>query len=259
MVLIEPRTLHTLVTDVGVSLALGAYRQDCLPFYRSEPSGRISTMMIHRSPGPLHDYLQAWKRQWNLVDLWLDVLAAETLISHGLSYEHHIVPYPRFVTVSSSAIIDAMKKALPRKAEPRFSDLPLLSGRDPDGRPKNVWNPFQQPRAEAKRQIMAAFESAVDAMLDQIEEPWVNGEYRPTIVKRHPEHFDWVVHYQVLGKSYGGIHKSLAPSTSRQGIAKAIKDTASLIRLTLRQPNRPGAPRRTGATRTSDRPASRPH
>lgn len=244
MLLIEPCTFQTLVTETGISLALDAYRQDALPFYRREPSDDVFTMMIHRSPGPLHDYVLAWKEQWHLPDHWIDVLAAETLVGQGLARDFNLVPFPRFVTVSSSAIIDAATWERSPETAPCFPMLPHLASVDSDGKPKNVWDPYSESRSERKQMLMAAFESALNTMLDQIAEPWTNGDHRSSIVKRHPEHFDWLVHYQVLGKSYGMVQKELAPSVSRQAIAKAVKETSTLVGLTLRPPGRAGAPSR---------------
>lgn len=252
MLLIEPRTLRTLVTQTGIALSLNAFRRGALPYYRREPTGGMSAMMIYRYTGPLHDYLQVWKQQWNLPDHWIDVLAAETLVGQGLAQDFNMVPFPRFVTVSSSAIIDAATWERSPETTPRFSTLPQLASVDSDGKPRDVWDPYSESRSNNKQVLMAAFESALNTMLDQIAKPWTNSDHRPTIVKRHPEHFDWVVHYQVLGKSYGAIQRTLAPSTSRQGIAKAVKETAALIGLTLRRPNRAGAPKKQPATNGAD-------
>jgi hypothetical protein len=247
LVLIEPASLRTLVTPNGIALATSAEHIDLLPQYQPEPYAHGSLMPIYGAPGAFDGFLSAWKRQWTIPDPWMDVIAADTLIEAGRRLATGEPPVDRFKTVSPSA----SSKYDGRPSEPahvRDSDvvttLPLINVEYPDGQPAPVWDPFREPRASAKLQLMAIFEHALDELMDHLEAHWKQDHYVPTIVKRHPEHFDWLVHYQTLGKSYGEIQKSLAPEISRQAIAKALKETASLMRLTLRQPNKPGAPQR---------------
>ena len=206
-------------------------------------------MFIFPARGVLDGYLQAWKRQWRLPDPWVDVLACETLVIAGRLHQKNQGPLKRFVTFSISANKALFRRKSNRsssktRAIPTTLDLPEIDCTYPDGSPAPVWDPFHESRAAAKQQLMKLLEVALDQFLDGIEKPWKSTCYIPTPVKRHPEHFDWVVHYQVLGRSYGTIQKTLAPGVSRQAIAKAVKETAELIGLTLRGPNRPGAPRR---------------
>jgi hypothetical protein len=252
LIRIEPRTLHSLTSTIGIALAFDALDDESLPEYVAQPRERSHEMAIVRRSGVLHGYLQAWKRHWHIPDPWIDVLAADTLLAVGLCRQLSITPPVRFVTFPASHMLEAKRIAARHTSTPAFTELPRLVGQDADGNPADVWDPFMEPRAVAKQRLMSVFETELDHLLDRIEEPWRSDRYEPTVVKRHPEHFDWVVHYQVLGKSYGTIQRTLAPATSRQGISKAIRDTAALVGLTLRQPNRAGAPKKQPTTDRTD-------
>lgn len=64
----------------------------------------------------------------------------------------------------------------------------------------------------------------------------------PTPTMRQPEHFEWLVRYQVEGRSYNWLagHYHQHKGT----IEDAVKDKAALIGLRLRPPGRPGRPPR---------------
>jgi hypothetical protein len=155
-------------------------------------------------------------------------------------------PFPwRFVTYSGSAhrLIVSRDVDLVDDDSPSSKihlDTDELSNAD-----EFHWNPFNEARAAVRDRMLRAIEKELDRKLDVIEAPWKIHCFVPTPVKRHLEHFDWLVFYQIIGRSHGEIVARVRAQVvriSRQVVAKAVKETANFAGLTLRRPNPPSAP-----------------
>jgi hypothetical protein len=184
MVLIEPRAFRTLVTPNGMALARSARDMDALPCYATEPHQHGRTMIILGGPGALTGYLDAWKRQWNIPDLWVDILAADTLV-HAADCLARKEPLPtQFVTYRAAKAAGAGNAGdtddLP-VTPPIVSALPRLDCVDDEGRPVPIWRPYFEPRAPVKHHLMAMFEVALDRLMDSMEDRCTRDPYMPDI------------------------------------------------------------------------------
>lgn len=245
MVLIVPDTLTTLVTGDGEALAMEVYGSDTFPHHEVYVDGAGTPMIRNHYPdSPLRDFTRAWAQSWNIGEVWVELLAAETLAATALCKVIGERPVPQFVTVPATAL-QAIAEASPTVRQPTSPTSIGAIGRLTNaGDPLPLWEPVYETRAEARASVMEGFGRILDDLLDEIEGIHRDHGSGPTPVKRHPEHFDWLVHYQVLGHSQGWIRDHLAPSVSRQAIAKAIRETAEQIGLDIRPPGQAGAPRR---------------
>ena len=61
-------------------------------------------------------------------------------------------------------------------------------------------------------------------------------------IKTNPDHFGWLVNYQLLGRSFSEIARNVGRTLPP--VKRAISDTARLLGLRLREPDRAGRPKR---------------
>ena len=102
------------------------------------------------------------------------------------------------------------------------------------------WESIKITRAEAEQKLRAAFEVDLSAYLDRMERLAAARGLVPAPQKRGTEHFEWLVQYQVQGRSYQTIAREVC--RDRKTVADAVQDTAALLHLSLRPPGPPGRP-----------------
>ncbi|MFI5168080.1 MAG: hypothetical protein ACHQQS_15845 [Thermoanaerobaculales bacterium] len=97
-----------------------------------------------------------------------------------------------------------------------------------------AWNPTHDPWPAYNEALRKALDRAIHAYRDRSEaEPRKRG-LRPAPEKREIDrHLDWLVKFQVEGKSYNKIAKDPGAPDVRT-VQRAVTDTARLVGLTLR-------------------------
>jgi hypothetical protein len=115
--------------------------------------------------------------------------------------------------------------------------------------PSYQWNPRFETRANAQAAIMQQCAREVRRQLDAAEAELKSAGALPTPLKSAGvEHFQWLARYQVNSEPYAAISRSAF--RSRQAVMAAIQDTARLILLPLREPDRRGRPSKPKTPRT---------
>lgn len=163
--------------------------------------------------------LQRWAERWHLWERWT-LRRARVTVDAWLHFDD--LDRSSFVSV------------LPETEEP-----PSIDGFEYSGR---TWHPWGFNRRKFKEMVHRDVEEALEEYMDRVERRLVNeGPYRNSARKRkQKEHFDWLIFYQVEGLSYSRVADRV--TRSRQTVTEAIKDTAHLVNLTLRPPDRGGRP-----------------
>ena len=181
--------------------------------------------------------LRRWGKRWNLADGWV-LETVLTFLDDWLAFpEHHATRTHPEVPSSEGDWTPFWRSML----EP--DPLP------PDDRRVSFdaeWDPILTTRAEAERELRGAFEDYLRRRLDEIETLAESRGLVPTAEKRRPEHFEWLVYYQVELWSQGEIAEQYG--VDRTTVRDALKHAADLLGLTLRPRGRPGRPR--GSTRS---------
>lgn len=88
--------------------------------------------------------------------------------------------------------------------------------------PAPMWNPIEEQEE--------VFDYRIARYKDEMRTLVADRGAVPTPTKREPQHFAWVVRYQVLGMPYKNVASNVDAGTA----SKAIRTTARLIGLTLR-------------------------
>lgn len=97
------------------------------------------------------------------------------------------------------------------------------------------WRPDEEGRSAYERRIQECFRRTLARYLDEVEQlATAAGYVRMTDRPQIDEHLKWLVRYQVKGQKPAEIWKSLKQRRSRRAVEKAIRDTAALLRLTMR-------------------------
>jgi hypothetical protein len=217
---------------------LEALRDDVFPGYTSAALFRVASVKLEflktplGSPKPSPDEIAAFKRRleawvcrFSLSDQWLLEVALMTLERWK----------------NASAELAALNWAgLPFRPPP----LP------PEGREFDFhddgWHLEDESSSEFASRVMAAFKQQLVTYKDAIRESMRElGLSLPPEI-RQPEHYDWLVLYQVRGLSPAQIadlmstdKKTLTDST----VFKAVSKTAELVGLRLRPPKKGKGPK----------------
>jgi hypothetical protein len=104
------------------------------------------------------------------------------------------------------------------------------------------WNPIVERRSEAEERILGEFERRLKLALDEREAAYSD---TPTLDKvrrkQDSRHFEWLVQYQVLKKTYAEIADLPQNSRDPDSIRRAISEAAEMVRIELRK-SPPGRP-----------------
>ncbi len=106
------------------------------------------------------------------------------------------------------------------------------------------YEPSRERRQDAARRLRMAFECMLQAHLDGGERVAQARGLRPT-PRKSPEHFVWLVQYQVHGWSFQRLADEVC--RDRKTVEAGIKEAAGLINLALRPPAPGGRPRKGAA------------
>lgn len=165
---------------------------------------------------PLRVALVAWAERAHLLAPWVFEAAFETLESwrsHGVS----------------------------RPLSWRYWFVNLRLGRREFCFSHPGWWVEQRRRSQAADDIRSAFEDALSAYLDRVEEVVEAGGWVQT-PRKQEDHFERLVHYQVNGWSHARIGRHY--HVARRTVGDGLEDTARLIGLSLRRRGRGGRPRK---------------
>lgn len=193
----------------------------------------------------LHEAIIAWGERWKLTDPWCIQQGLNTLWlwqqEGKLARMGATPPPPRGAATAS------------HRQWQHLLDLRWTQGRGevhiaPVGEtwPRfefhRSWSPRRAARADDYRTALAEFRKQYTAYQHQVAAVARDRGATSMASKREPDHFAWLVCYQVLDDSFSGLGTELSkdPKTIEDGVKRA----ARLIGLTLRQARR-GAPRGT--------------
>jgi hypothetical protein len=228
-----------------VSKVLHDLLQGVLPTYR-EAVGECATPArwdrqrwgavdpaSHPHTARLRDALLAWGTPYHLIDDWLLDVALRTVCERH-EWEHESAE--RRAAGLSLTLEPAAFATIP------FADIEPVT---PFNFEHEQWVPWWETRADYERALHVAFKRSLRAYLDQRE-----GEARKRGFRLSPQkhaldhHLDWLVRWQVLGRSWPDLMTETPHRASRDTIREAIERLASEIGLTLRR-GKAGRPRTT--------------
>ncbi len=215
---------------------LESLREDCFPQFRTVypiapweiESVRIWEILHGhhlRFPQyvPLRESLENWSARWSLTDLWCMETAILTMDQWGR--------IPPEETRRLDWTVPGWGGILPLSDEEQEFSF-YHPGWDPIG---TSWQAFERDLDQAYAAAKAAYRTRVTKIS-------VDRGYVRVRDHRQPlDHLDWLVKYQILGKSYTQI--SVEAFKERQTIRDGVRRMAALIDLQLRPDNPPGRPR----------------
>ncbi len=109
--------------------------------------------------------------------------------------------------------------------------------------PPVTWNPRVETRREGIERILGEVKQHLEAQMDEhMEHRQARGDMPVPIKKGGARHFAWLVRYQVQRWTYADLARETGHSAT--SIMEAIRETAALLRLPLREPDHGGRPRR---------------
>ncbi len=94
------------------------------------------------------------------------------------------------------------------------------------------WHPGEERRADNKARVLAEFEHAYDAYLDQMEAQSIQLGGMRRQAKYTPDHFVWLVRYQVLEHSYRLVARDVG--VDRKAVKRGIENAANRVGMALR-------------------------
>lgn len=182
---------------------------------------------------PLVEAIQEWAKQHHLTESWLLEAACWNLRwwaqrSHWSEIRRW--RYPAQLTYGGDRVL-IEGVGIPQR-EFRSSTRPQLP----------AYNPLGQTREDYEKRALAALRR----YMTRIEADAEREGFRKTIRKRSGgfrelHHFEWLVQYQVLGRSFSEIAR--VAGVDRKSVANAVKSTATVVGLKPRPPAGAGRPR----------------
>lgn len=186
--------------------------------------------------------LTAWGKTWNLEAAWVLDLVLRSMLNWAKN--------PRVLQSRTWQSPAADVRELPAEVpEPPTITLPEFS-------PSSMAASFY--REAVLKLCEEAIEEYVQDVLSAYDGEEKDGKKRwatSTEVKSNPEHYDWLVRYQVRRESYANIARSCETKTSSQTVTEAVKRTAQLAIIKLRAAPR-GRPKNTTPRTSGFTPAA---
>lgn len=189
----------------------------------SDDDGEIFMRSVRDIVPTLEQHLRHWAEQFNLSAPWMLMVGGITILEAARTPSN---PPQGYVTPGRDW------RAWYQNFNETFFDAATLAVDIHDS-----WNPRNESRSSALERITAS----VAAKLARIEDK-VQATSQRLAQKTQPEHFTWLVRYQVLSQSYGAIAKEA--HRDEASVSGGVKRTAALIELPLRVPTRAGRPRK---------------
>lgn len=205
-------------TELGITvidyLRSGSYSEDDGEFFMRSVRDTAPALMQH---------LQHWTTFFNLNTPWMFMVGGFTILEAVNTPSHHP---PGYVTPGRdwSAWYQDLRET--------FLDDTALAIDIHDR-----WNPRKESRSSARKRIAVR----VEAELEKIEAR-VQAVSQKRTQKTQTDHFNWLVQYQVLGRSHSAIAREV--HHDRVSVSNGVKLTAGLLELPLREQNRGGRPSR---------------
>ncbi len=181
-----------------------------------------------------------WARKWHLPDPWILDAAFRTLraLEHCPTFDEYMPPYFMDLRDPSAHKPRNLAELLEQDAGELFEER-LLGVEGPLSFQHAAWYPFWETRTAYEERARKAFDEALRCHLDAGEESATQAgfvrspEKRGQFKARPLQHFKWLVCYQIQGRS----RKEIADEYGRAktSVSDALRNTANLIGLTLRQ------------------------
>jgi len=178
---------------------------------------------------PLYEELAAaiasWSKLFRLRDDWVIAAALETLGGWCFGF-----PRDQFFMISGTP------NMLERRIKSRMFDASVSI--------EDTWLWWEETRDVIRRRMRASFDRQLAERLNQIEADIKSYGFvytPPKKGKAAKQHYEWLARYQVAGEDFSEIGR--ADRKTRQAVEQAVKETAALIDLTLRDPDPGGRPR----------------
>jgi hypothetical protein len=183
-----------------------------------------------------------------------------TRLSDGVTYEEHETisdfesKFPlMFNPLPQTQVLEKLR--IKGRNDPRYWDIinkseSYESPITDENKYTLAWNPAEETWTEFNALLNQMFDNYKRAYRQRTEAFLETNGYKAEKIKRENIHYKWLVEYQVCGKSCSELaiiyteqseENSHKDSFNPDTIYKAIKDTASMVGLTLR-PDRGGRP-----------------
>lgn len=216
---------------------------------------------------PLIQSLKVWSEQYNLKDTWLIDEATVTLsawlhspkLARTKTWHYPGTQYYKGENLYTEAWLfnypEYSAQVKPQELYEKDDD-PLLkqvmtiwwenqpSRYDP---PLPMLPPFE-PQVETREDYKRKIEPIIDAYIERSLERAEQEGFKPPPKKRKlEEHCEWLVRYQIQGWTHSQIADEYYENTERalgeDTIGKAVRNTAHLVKITLREPDPGGRPK----------------
>lgn len=212
--------LHRTVVRTNLEMSV----KDALRFWTfSHDDGQLLIRRLKAISPDLLRKLNDWLHQWHLESPWMYMVACDTLCEAADAW------------IQGESFPDNFSVRLKWRdwyenlEEKNFSSSSLLVSVN------TRWNPRVETRTQARQRIYEALEEELNRV-----ENIVSSASDISPIKTELAHFEWLVRYQVLHESQQYISKRVF--RDRATVSEALKRTAELIELPLRQRNLGGRP-----------------
>jgi hypothetical protein len=188
----------------------------------------------------LRDRALEWGGKWHLHDPWILDAAFRTLraLEHCPTFDEYMPPYFMDLRDPSSHKPRDLTELLEQNAGELFEGR-LVGAERPLSFQHPEWYPFWKSRTAYEEQARKAFDEALRRHLDAREESAEQAGFMRSPEKRGQfeaqalQHFEWLVRYQLQGRSRAEIADEY--NRARTSVSDALRNTANLIGLALRQ------------------------
>jgi len=186
--------------------------------FPSEPTDAAFDAWRDRWNDDVGAMIADWQDRWNLTDPWCADVAVNTLRARLRWHVRGCTAFwnqDAFVTPKARSGASGRILALP------------------------VAELYLNQETETRKETLSRLAALIEAEYDRVEAEAIE----PKTGERRAAHFEWLARHQVLVDE---SIKSIAASVGhdRTQVGRAIDETAALIGLTPREPNRGGRPRR---------------
>ena len=178
----------------------------------------------------LRDSVHRWAQQHSLTDPWLlDTILINLCMWANSPDRHQALDW----TYPGGHLIS--KKSKGAKGVSLIMGSPggvYIESRPPDESPR-PYDPVVETRSE--------YIASLEPYLDKQEAVFRSIGFHKTKLKRKRVHFEWLVRYQIQSWSQRQIADAYSDTTlTEDAIGKAVRETAELVGLTVRQPDKGG-------------------
>ena len=243
---LEPGKKLVQIPDYGRAFAWLRARAAELPIRLPEHAALLYRWMPFVEPGSpwpseairLHESVSVWAGRWHIAEEWC-IEQALWALSYWSSQEDLRIEQ-QLPLFQSHDLGKQLGWDLEIPQYLTYRRIPIGSHEQRFAFEHKGWDLIKITRAGAEQKLRAAFEEALSGYLDRMESLAATRGLVPVPQKRGTEHFEWLVRYQVQGRSFQAIARDAC--RDRKTVADAVRETAALLQLSLRPPGQPGRP-----------------